>query len=153
MKLLLFFIVSLLLSAFEAQAYLDTSAAAGESTATAGEQNTSLYRLQASNFSRIKKMRQIDDILARNPGANLEDSQEIEDLLNNKKQIDMDTQSQLAQMYKDTVEITKKKNTLVTVLNTDVYRQLMQTAANSVKDEATAYELKRKIRRLSLIHI
>ena len=59
----------------------------------------------------------------------------------------MDTQSQLAQMYKDTVEITKKKNTLVTVLNTDVYRQLMQTAANSVKDEATAYELKRKIRR------
>lgn len=147
MKLLLFFIVSLLLSAFESQAYLDTSAAAGESTATAGEQNTSLYRLQASNFSRIKKMRQIDDILARNPGANLEDSQEIEDLLNNKKQIDMDTQSQLAQMYKDTVEITKKKNTLVTVLNTDVYRQLMQTAANSVKDEATAYELKRKIRR------
>ena len=147
MKLLLFFIVSLLLSAFEAQAYLDTSAAAGESTATAGEQNTSLYRLQASNLSRIKKMRQIDDILARNPGANLEDSQEIEDLLNNKKQIDMDTQSQLAQMYKDTVEITKKKNTLVTVLNTDVYRQLMQTAANSVKDEATAYELKRKIRR------
>lgn len=147
MKLLLFFIVSLLLSAFEAQAYLDTSAAAGESIATAGEQNTSLYRLQASNFSRIKKMRQIDDILARNPGANLEDSQEIEDLLNNKKQIDMDTQSQLAQMYKDTVEITKKKNTLVTVLNTDVYRQLMQTAANSVKDEATAYELKRKIRR------
>lgn len=147
MKLLLFFIVSLLLSAFESQAYLDTSAAAGESTATAGEQNTSLYRLQASNFSRIKKMRQIDDILARNPDANLEDSQEIEDLLNNKKQIDMDTQSQLAQMYKDTVEITKKKNTLVTVLNTDVYRQLMQTAANSVKDEATAYELKRKIRR------
>lgn len=147
MKLLLFFIVSLLLSTFEAQAYLDTSAAAGESTATAGEQNTSLYRLQASNFSRIKKMRQIDDILARNPDANLEDSQEIEDLLNNKKQIDMDTQSQLAQMYKDTVEITKKKNTLVTVLNTDVYRQLMQTAANSVKDEATAYELKRKIRR------
>lgn len=147
MKLLLFFIVSLLLSAFEVQAYLDTSAAAGESTATAGEQNTSLYRLQASNFSRIKKMRQIDDILARNPDANLEDSQEIEDLLNNKKQIDMDTQSQLAQMYKDTVEITKKKNTLVTVLNTDVYRQLMQTAANSVKDEATAYELKRKIRR------
>lgn len=147
MKLLLFFIVSLLLPAFEAQAYLDTSAAAGESTATAGEQNTSLYRLQASNFSRIKKMRQIDDILARNPGANLEDSQEIEDLLNNKKQIDMDTQSQLAQMYKDTIEITKKKNTLVTVLNTDVYRQLMQTAANSVKDEATAYELKRKIRR------
>ena len=147
MKLLLFFIVSLLLSAFEVQAYLDTSAAAGESTATAGEQNTSLYRLQASNFSRIKKMRQIDDILARNPDANLEDSQEIEDLLNNKKQIDMDTQSQLAQMYKDTDEITKKKNTLVTVLNTDVYRQLMQTAANSVKDEATAYELKRKIRR------
>lgn len=147
MKLLLFFVVSLLLPAFEAQAYLDTSAAAGESTATAGEQNTSLYRLQASNFSRIKKMRQIDDILARNPDANLEDSQEIEDLLNNKKQIDMDTQSQLAQMYKDTVEITKKKNTLVTVLNTDVYRQLMQTAANSVKDEATAYELKRKIRR------
>lgn len=147
MKLLLFFIVSLLLPAFKVQAYLDTSAAAGESTATAGEQNTSLYRLQASNFSRIKKMRQIDDILARNPGANLEDSQEIEDLLNNKKQIDMDTQSQLAQMYKDTVEITKKKNTLVTVLNTDVYRQLMQTAANSVKDEATAYELKRKIRR------
>lgn len=147
MKLLLFFIVSLLLPAFEVQAYLDTSAAAGESTATAGEQNTSLYRLQASNFSRIKKMRQIDDILARNPDANLEDSQEIEDLLNNKKQIDMDTQSQLAQMYKDTVEITKKKNTLVTVLNTDVYRQLMQTAAKSVKDEATAYELKRKIRR------
>lgn len=147
MKLLLFFIVSLLLPAFEARAYLDTSAAAGESTATAGEQNTSLYRLQASNFSRIKKMRQIDDILARNPGANLEDTQEIEDLLNNKKQIDMDTQSQLAQMYKDTVEITKKKNTLVTVLNTDVYRQLMQTAAKSVKDEATAYELKRKIRR------
>ncbi len=147
MKLLLFFIVSLLLPVLDAQAYLDTSAAAGEATATAGEQNTSFYRLQASNFSRIKKMRQIDDILARNPNANLEDSQEIEDLLNNKKQIDMDTQSQLAQMYKDTVEITKKKNTLVTVLSADVYRQLMQTAANSIKDEATAYELKRKIRR------
>lgn len=145
MKLLLAAIFSFFWLSSSANAYIDTTVD-GEAEATAGEQNTNLYRLNAANFSKLKKMRQIDNVLARNPNANVENSREMEDLLSNKKQVDLDAQAQLAQMYKDTVARTKNKNTLI-VKNADNYRQVLQTAANSVKDTAAITALKQKIRR------
>ena len=67
-------------------------------------------------------------------------------LLSNKKQVDLDEQAQLAQMYKDTVARTKNKNALI-VKNADDYRQVLQTAANSVKDVEVITNLKQRIRR------
>lgn len=145
MKLLFVAIFSFFWLSSSANAYIDTTVD-GEAEATAGEQNTNLYRLNAANFSKLKKMRQIDNVLARNPNANVENSREMEDLLSNKKQVDLDTQAQLAQMYKDTVARTKNKNALI-VKNADNYRQVLQTAANSVKDTAAITDLKQKIRR------
>lgn len=145
MKLLFVAIFSFFWMLSSANAYIDTTVE-GEAEATAGEQNTNLYRLNAANFSKLKKMRQIDNVLARNPNANVENSREMEDLLSNKKQIDLDAQAQLAQMYKDTVARTKNKNALI-VKNADNYRQVLQTAANSVKDTAAITDLKQKIRR------
>lgn len=145
MKLLFAAIFSFFWLSSSANAYIDTTVE-GEAEATAGEQNTNLYRLNAANFSKLKKMRQIDNVLARNPNANVENSREMEDLLSNKKQIDLDAQAQLAQMYKDTVARTKNKNALI-VKNADNYRQVLQTAANSVKDTAAITDLKQKIRR------
>ena len=145
MKLLFVAIFSFFWMSSSANAYIDTTVE-GEAEATAGEQNTNLYRLNAANFSKLKKMRQIDNVLARNPNANVENSREMEDLLSNKKQVDLDAQAQLAQMYKDTVARTKNKNALI-VKNADNYRQVLQTAANSVKDTAAITDLKQKIRR------
>lgn len=145
MKLLFVAIFSFFWMSSSANAYIDTTVD-GEAEATAGEQNTNLYRLNAANFSKLKKMRQIDNVLARNPNANVENSREMEDLLSNKKQVDLDAQAQLAQMYKDTVARTKNKNALI-VKNADNYRQVLQTAANSVKDTAAITDLKQKIRR------
>ncbi|MCI5635230.1 MAG: hypothetical protein MR350_07275 [Alphaproteobacteria bacterium] len=145
MKLLFAVIFSFFLLPFSANAYIDTTVD-GEAEATAGEQNTNLYRLNADNLSRLKRMRQIDNVLARNPNANIENSQEMEDLLSNKKQVDLDEQAQLAQMYKDTVARTKNKNALI-VKNADDYRQVLQTAANSVKDVEVITNLKQRIRR------
>lgn len=146
MKLLFALIFSLLFLPLSAGAYIDTTAASDETSVTAGEQNTNLYRLNASNFERIKKMRQIDEALAKNPNADMSNSQEIEDLLNNKKQVDMDAQTQLAQMYKETQERTKNKNSLI-VRNSDTYQQIVKVADFSVKDEAAVMNLKQKIRR------
>ena len=145
MKLLLAAIFSFFWLSSLANAYIDTTVD-GEAEATAGEQNTNLYRLNAANFSKLKKMRQIDNVLARNPNANVENSREMEDLLSNKKQVDLDAQAQLAQMYKDTVARTKNKNALI-VKNADNYHQVLQTAANSVKDTTAIIALKQKIRR------
>lgn len=145
MKLLFVAIFSFFWMSSSANAYIDTTVD-GEAEATAGEQNTNLYRLNAANFSKLKKMRQIDNVLARNPNANVENSREMEDLLSNKKQVDLDVQAQLAQMYKDTVARTKNKNALI-VKNADNYRQVLQTAANSVKDTAAITDLKQIIRR------
>lgn len=145
MKLLFAVIFSFFLLLFSANAYIDTTVD-GEAETTAGEQNTNLYRLNADNLSRLKKMRQIDNVLARNPNANIENSQEMEDLLSNKKQVDLDEQAQLAQMYKDTVARAKNKNALI-VKNADDYRQVLQTAANSVKDVEVITNLKQRIRR------
>lgn len=145
MKLLFVAIFSFFWMSSSANAYIDTTVE-GEAEATAGEQNTNLYRLNAANFSKLKKMRQIDNVLARNPNANVENSREMEDLLSNKKQVDLDAQAQLAQMYKDTVARTKNKNALI-VKNADNHRQVLQTAANSVKDTAAITDLKQKIRR------
>lgn len=145
MKLLFVAIFSFFWMSSSANAYIDTTVE-GEAEATAGEQNTNLYRLNAANFSKLKKMRQIDNVLARNPNANVENSREMEDLLSNKKQVDLDAQAQLVQMYKDTVARTKNKNALI-VKNADNYRQVLQTAANSVKDTAAISDLKQIIRR------
>ena len=58
----------------------------------------------------------------------------------------MDAQTQLAQMYKETQERTKNKNSLI-VRNSDTYQQIVKIADLSVKDEAAVISLKQKIRR------
>ena len=145
MRVLLFVIMTLFFS-FSAQAYIEENKSNKEAKATAGEQNSSLYRLNATSTMRLKKLRKIDEVLARNPNATIADETDMEDLLSNRKQVDLDNQNQLAQMYQETIKRTKQKKTLIET-NDKSYQQINEIALNSVKDLAAVRNIKQKIGR------
>ena len=145
MRVLLFVIMTLFFS-FSAQAYIEENKSNKEDKATAGEQNSSLYRLNATSTMRLKKLRKIDEVLARNPNATIADEADMEDLLSDRKQVDLDNQNQLAQMYQETIKRTKQKKTLIEK-NDKSYQQINEIALNSVKDLAAVRNIKQKIGR------
>lgn len=145
MRVLLFVIMTLFFS-FSAQAYIEENKSNKEAKATAGEQNSSLYRLNATSTIRLKKLRKIDEVLARNPNATIADEADMEDLLSNRKQVDLDNQNQLTQMYQETIKRTKQKKTLIET-NDKSYQQINEIALNSVKDLAAVRNIKQKIGR------
>ncbi len=145
MKVLLLVIMSLFFS-FSAQAYIEENKSNKEAKATAGEQNSNLYRLNATTAMRLKKLRKIDEVLARNPNASIADEADMEDLLSDKKQVDLDNQNQLAQMYQETVQRTKQKKSLIAA-NDKSYQQINEIALNSIKDLAAIRSIEQKIGR------
>ena len=136
MRVLLFVIMTLFFS-FSAQAYIEENKSNKEAKATAGEQNSSLYRLNATSTMRLKKLRKIDEVLARNPNAAIADKADM---------VDLDNQNQLAQMYQETIKRTKQKKTLIET-NDKSYQQINEIALNSVKDLAAVRNIKQKIGR------
>lgn len=141
MKLLLS-IFSFMLLSHTALAYINIE----DAEATPGEQTSNLYKLNAATTMKIKKLREIDKILAKNPDAVVNNENDIADLLNDKAQIALDEQNQLAQQYQDTLKRTAQKRNLV-VANSKSYQQINQVAFSAVKDTKAVFELKQKMRR------
>lgn len=130
---------------FSVEAYIEESAP-NDAVATAGEQNTNLYRLNATSALRIKKLQKIDETLAKNPKLNISDSSELEEILSNKKQVDLDAKNQLEAQYRETIAKTKNKNALV-VSNAEQYAQFKKLNVNSVRDTQAIRDVKQKLRR------
>ena len=141
MKLLLS-IFSFMLLRHTALAYMNVE----EAQATPGEQTSNLYKLNAATAIKIKKLREIDKVLARNPDAVINSENDIADLLEDKAQMALDEQNQLTLQYQDTVKRTAQKKNLV-VSNSKSYQQINQVAFSAVKDTKSVLELKQKLRR------
>ena len=141
MKLLLS-IFSFMLLSHTAVAYMNVE----DAKATPGEQTSNLYKLNAATTMKIKKLREIDKVLAKNPDAVVNNENDIADLLNDKTQIALDEQNQLTQQYQDTLKRTAQKRNLV-VANSKSYQQINQVAFSAVKDTKVVFELKQKMRR------
>ena len=141
MKLLLS-IFSFMLLSHTALAYMNVE----DAQATPGEQTSNLYKLNAATTMKIKKLREIDKVLAKNPDAVVNNENDIADLLNDKAQIALDEQNQLTQQYQDTLKRTAQKRNLV-VANSKSYQQINQVAFSAVKDTKVVFELKQKMRR------
>lgn len=141
MKLLLS-IFSFMLLSHTALAYINVE----DAEATPGEQTSNLYKLNAATTMKIKKLREIDKVLAKNPDAVVNNENDIADLLNDKAQIALDEQNQLTQQYQDTLKRTAQKRNLV-VANSKSYQQINQVAFSAVKDTKVVFELKQKMRR------
>ncbi len=141
MKLLLS-IFSFMLLSHTALAYMNVE----EAQATPGEQTSNLYKLNAATAIKIKKLREIDKVLAKNPDAVINSENDIADLLEDKAQMALDEQNQLTRQYQDTVKRTAQKKNLV-VVNSKSYQQINQVAFSAVKDTKSVLELKQKLRR------
>lgn len=141
MKLLLS-IFSFMLLSHTALAYMNVE----EAQATPGEQTSNLYKLNAATAIKIKKLREIDKVLAKNPDAVINSENDIADLLEDKAQMALDEQNQLTRQYQDTVKRTAQKKNLV-VANSKSYQQINQVAFSAVKDTKSVLELKQKLRR------
>ncbi len=141
MKLLLS-IFSFMLLSHTALAYMNVE----EAQATPGEQTSNLYKLNAATAIKIKKLREIDKVLAKNPDAVINSENDIADLIEDKAQMALDEQNQLTRQYQDTVKRTAQKKNLV-VVNSKSYQQINQVAFSAVKDTKSVLELKQKLRR------
>lgn len=141
MKLLLS-ILSFMLLSHAALAYMNVE----DAQTTPGEQTSNLYKLNAATTMKIKKLREIDKVLAKNPDAIINSENDISDLLEDKAQIALDEQNQLVQQYQDAVKRTEQKKNLVAA-NSKSYQQINQVAFSAVKDAKAVFELKQKLRR------
>ena len=141
MKLLLS-IFSFMLLSHTALAYMNVE----EAQATPGEQTSNLYKLNAATAIKIKKLREIDKVLAKNPDAVINSENDIADLLEDKAKMALDEQNQLTRQYQDTVKRTAQKKNLVAD-NSKSYQQINQVTFSAVKDTKAVFELKQKLRR------
>jgi len=132
------------LSMANAHAYLETYSD-DETQVTAGEQNTNLYRLNAAGTSALKKLKKIDEVIARNPSekiasgdistiAEMIDSQDDE----NKKILDM--------MMKKITQTLSNPADLKTVPDNDLYRRFAGLCAQNVRDASVAETLLHKLK-------
>lgn len=122
------------------------AAEVGDAQATPGEQTTNLYRLNAGSAVQLKKLRQLDKILSKNPNLVITNNEDISDLLSNKKQVNIDEQKQLAQLQQETVKRTAQKRNLI-VSNSKSYQQINSILASSVRDTEKIVALKQKMGR------
>ena len=145
MKLLLAVLFFVCMLPFTAEAYIEENSP-NDASATAGEQNSNLYRLNATSALRIKKLQKRDETLAKNPKMNIRDSSELEEILSDKKQVDLDAKNRLEEQYKETIVKTKNKNALI-VSNSEQYEQFKKLGVNSVRDTQAISDIKQKLRR------
>lgn len=122
------------------------NSAVDDTQTPAGEQTSNLYRLNTGTAVQLKKLQQLDKILAKNPNIMITDSEDVADLLNDKKQVNIDEQEQLMRMYQEIVKRTTSKKSLI-VDNSKNYQQISHVIRTSIKDSANIAELKLKIRR------
>ncbi len=144
MRLLWVLAAMFLMGAAEAHAYLETYSE-DETQVTAGEQNTNLYRLNAMGSIAMKKLKKIDDAIARNPKAQVtaESVSAIVEMIDANENED---KKAMALMLKRIAQTLQQPNTLKAAPDNDLYRRFAGLCAQDTRDAAVAAVLLQKIK-------
>ena len=144
MRLLWVLTAMVLMGAAEAHAYLETYSE-DETQVTAGEQNTNLYRLNAMGSIAMKKLKKIDDAIARNPKAQVT----ADNVLAIAEMIDANEDEEkkaMALMMKRLAQTLKQPADLKAAPDNDLYRRFAGLCAQDTRDSAVANALLQKIK-------
>ncbi len=141
MKLLL--LVILLFSAY----FSPVNAGQEDKMMNAGEKNTQMYRLHASNSVNIKRYRAVDEMIARDPSANIYDESQIKSFLLDEKPAQITEDELLGKMLVELQERVKNKKNLAG-FDIEKNKQIHTLSAGSVRDEIKISEVKTRLRRL-----
>ncbi len=144
MRLLWVLAAMFLMGAAEAHAYLETYSE-DETQVTAGEQNTNLYRLNAMGSIAMKKLKKIDDAIARNPKAQVtaESVSAIAEMIDANED---ENKKAMALMLKRIAQTLQQPNTLKAAPDNDLYRRFAGLCAQDTRDAAVAAVLLQKIK-------
>jgi hypothetical protein len=144
MRLLWVLAAMFLMGAAEAHAYLETYSE-DETQVTAGEQNTNLYRLNAMGSIAMKKLKKIDDAIARNPKAQVtaESVSAIVEMIDANED---ENKKAMALMLKRIAQTLQQPNTLKAAPDNDLYRRFAGLCAQDTRDAAVAAALLQKIK-------
>lgn len=132
-------------AASNAYAYLDTYTE-GETQVTAGDQNTNMYRLNAVGSIAMKKLKKIDEVLARNPNENVNamDISQIEQLIDSNEN---EQKQQLEQMMKKVSKTLSSPENLRVLPDKRLYKELSTLSIRETRDTAVAVELLKQLGR------
>ncbi|MBR1904479.1 MAG: hypothetical protein IJ824_04815 [Alphaproteobacteria bacterium] len=144
MRLLWVLAAMFLMGAAEAHAYLETYSE-DETQVTAGEQNTNLYRLNAMGSIAMKKLKKIDDAIARNPKAQVtaESVSAIVEMIDANED---ENKKAMVLMLKRIAQTLQQPNTLKAAPDNDLYRRFAGLCAQDTRDAAVAAALLQKIK-------
>lgn len=128
-----------------AYAYLETYSE-DETQVTAGDQNTNMYRLNAVGSIAMKKLKKIDEALARNPNENVNamDISQIEQLIDSNEN---EQKQQLEQMVKKVTKTLSSPENLRVMPDKRLYKELSTLSVQETKDTAVAVELLKQLGR------
>lgn len=145
MKLFLLIINVFFLTAGSALAYLD-DAQIGDAEATAGDQNTNLYRLKSQGGVVLKQLKKVDEFVARNRAAGREvDYMQIDELLLTEQQ-----EAEKQQLQQVTAEVKQAAQDYKKLKKRDLqenYQQIIAAQSVGVRDAEVAAELRKKLLR------
>lgn len=132
-------------AASNAYAYLETYTE-GETQVTAGDQNTNMYRLNAVGSIAMKKLKKIDEALARNPNENVSamDISQIEQLIDSNEN---EQKQQLEQMMKKVSKTLSSPENLRVMPDKRLYKELSTLSIRETRDTAVAVELLKQLGR------
>lgn len=103
-----------------------------EEEVVAGDHNTGMYRLSSKNTLLIKKLKQVDDILSKNPNSDLYTNHaQIEDLLQDSEKDD--DKKELKELLSQAISQTENIKDLVNN-SSEVYQQIRNIAGSSIRD-------------------
>ena len=144
MRLLWVLAAMFLMGAAEAHAYLETYSE-DETQVTAGEQNTNLYRLNAMGSIAMKKLKKIDDAIARNPKAQVK-AESVSAIVEMIAANEDENKKAMALMLKRIAQTLQQPNTLKAAPDNDLYRRFAGLCAQDTRDAAVAAALLQKIK-------
>lgn len=141
MKIILLTLALFLAAVNPVGAYLEERSS-GDAEATAGEQNTNLRRLQAVQKISVKRLKKIDDALAKEKLKNISnvDMTVIEEMLNGNEDKKFMTQA-----LKNIQKAQAKTAELVVAVDFDLYKNFTSIRAQSIYDAEAAKQLRQTL--------
>ena len=140
MKILLTLLFVLFMSTSSGYAYIEENNV-GDTEATAGEQNTNLYRLNAKGALSVKKLKRIDEYVARNQArGHVVSASDLEDLLLSESE-----EKEKKELERMTAEISKQlanPKQLIQQTAADTYNMLQNISVSQTRDAEIAKSLK-----------
>lgn len=127
-----------------AYAYLETYSE-DETQVTAGEQNTNLYRLNAKRTMAVKKLKKIDEAIARNPNEKVVggDISAIEEMIASQED---ESKQALDMMMKKISQTLSHPTDLKAAPDNDLYRRFATLGAQDVRDYSVATALRQNLK-------